>query len=81
MTFDPNVVRIDTNDDICINKLSGTTTTINGTQYLNKVVFNMNKESSKRIKFYKVDMTKDYSYPSGNSVILSTGLLFTNVST
>ena len=67
LTFDPNVVRIDTNDDICINKLSGTTTTINGTQYLNKVVFNMNKESSKRIKFYKVDMTKDYSYPSGDS--------------
>ena len=67
LTFDPKVLRIDTNDEVCINKISGFSTTINGTQYLNKIVFNMDKESAKNIKFYKVDMTKDYTYPSGDT--------------
>ena len=67
LTFDPRVLRIDTNDEVCVNRVSGTTTTIDGVQYLNKVVFNMNKESAKNIKFYKVDMTKDYTYPSGET--------------
>ena len=67
LTFDPKVLRIDTNDEVCVNRVSGTSTTVDGTQYLNKVVFNMDKESAKNIKFYKVDMTKDYSYPSGDT--------------
>ena len=67
LTFDPKVLRIDTNDEVCINKISGSSTTINGTQYLNKIVFNIDKESAKNIKFYKVDMTKDYTYPSGDN--------------
>ena len=72
LTFDPKVIRIDTNDEVCVNRISGTTTTINGTQYLNKIVFNLEKESAKNIKFYKVDMSKDYTYPSGeNTSIIS----------
>lgn len=67
LTFDPKVLRIDTNDEVCINKVSGTSTTIDGTQYFNKIVFNIDKESAKNIKFYKVDMTKDYTYPSGDN--------------
>ena len=67
LTFDPRVLRIDTNDEACVNKISGSTTTISGTQYLNKIVFNMDGESAKNIKFYKVDMTKDYTYPSGDT--------------
>ncbi len=69
LTFDPKVLRIDTNDEVCINKVSGTSTTIDGTQYFNKIVFNMDKESAKNIKFYKVDMTKDYTYPSGDNTL------------
>ena len=72
LTFDPKVIRIDTNDEVCVNRISGTTTTINGTPYLNKIVFNLEKESAKNIKFYKVDMSKDYTYPSGeNTSIIS----------
>lgn len=67
LAFDPKVLRIDTNDEACVNRVSGTSTTVDGTQYLNKIVFNMDKESAKNIKFYKVDMTKDYSYPSGDT--------------
>ena len=67
LTFDPKVLRIDTNDEVCVNRVSGTSTTVDGTQYLNKIVFNVNKESARNIKFYKVDMSKDYSYPSGDT--------------
>lgn len=67
LTFDPKVLRIDTNDEACVNRVSETSTTVDGTQYLNKIVFNVDKESAKNIKFYKVDMTKDYSYPSGDT--------------
>lgn len=65
ITFDPRKIRIDTNDEICVNKVDSSTTTIDGVQYLKKVVFNLNKESAKNIKFYKVDVSKDYTYPSG----------------
>ena len=27
----------------------------------------MDKESAKNIKFYKVDMSQDYTYPSGDT--------------
>ena len=67
LTFDPKVLRIDTNDEACVNRVSETSTTVDGTQYLNKIVFNVDKESAKNIKFYKVEMTKDYSYPSGDT--------------
>ena len=67
LTFDPKVLRIDTNDETCINRVSGTTTSVDGVQYLNKIVLNLDKESAKNIKFYKVDMSKDYTYPSGDT--------------
>lgn len=67
LTFDPRKLRLDLNDDIYINRISTATTTIDGNEYVNKIVFNMNKEATKNIKFYKVDMTKDYTYPSGDA--------------
>lgn len=67
LTFDPRDLRIDTNDEVCINKIDGATTTIDGNQYFKKIVFNLEKETSKNIKFYKVDVTKDYTYPSGDT--------------
>lgn len=67
LTFSPNELRLDLNDEIYVNKISAETTTINGNKYVNKIVFNLNKESAKYIKFYKVDMSKDYTYPSGDT--------------
>lgn len=67
LTFDPRIVRLDLNDEAYINKTSQETTTISGETYVRKIVFNMNRESAKYIKFYKVDMSKDYTYPHGDT--------------
>lgn len=67
LTFDPRKLRLDLNDEIYTNRISTATTTIDGNEYVNKIVFNMDKEATKNIKFYKVDMSKDYTYPSGEA--------------
>ena len=74
LQFDPNVLRLDLNDEIYAdsNKLvSVETTTISGKQYIKKIVFNIEKECAKNVKFYKVDKSKNYTYPgvSPTSVI------------
>ena len=66
LEFDPNELRLDLNDEIYTNPdmlVSVETTTISGNQYINKITFNIAKESSKNVKFYKVDKTQNYSYP------------------
>ena len=66
LEFDPNELRLDLNDEIYTNPdmlVSVETTTISGNQYINKITFNIAKESSKNDKFYKVDKTQNYSYP------------------
>lgn len=68
LTFDPSKVRLDLNDEIYQNSTSIET---NGNGFIKKIVFNMLEESSKNVKFYKVDKTQNYSYPgvSDSSVI------------
>lgn len=66
LEFDPNELRLDLNDEIYTNPdmlVSVETTTISGNNYINKITFNIAKESSKNVKFYKVDKTQNYSYP------------------
>lgn len=67
LTFDPKELRLDLNDDIYVNKISEETSIVNGKNYVKKVVFNMDKESAKNIKFYKVDISQDYTYPKGGN--------------
>ena len=67
LTFNPRELRLDLNDEIYVNKISAETTTIDGNEYVNEIVFYMDKESAKNIKFYKVDMSQDYTYPSGET--------------
>ena len=52
------------NDEIYINKESQETITIDGKQYVKKIVFNLDTETAKNVKFYKVDMTQNYTYPN-----------------
>ena len=35
-------------------------------EYITKVEITLPKESAKNIKFYKVDKTQNYTYPSGS---------------
>lgn len=71
LEFDSNVVRIDLNDEAYINRLEGSEE-VNSDGYVEKFVFTMDKESAKNIKFYKVDMTQDYTYPSGDTTSVIT---------
>ena len=66
LQFDPNVVRIDLDDEAYINRVEGSEN-VNSNGFVEKFVFTMSKESAKKIKFYKVDMSKDYTYPSGDT--------------
>lgn len=63
--FDPTILRIDTNDELYINRDdSGTeTTTIGGKQYVKKIVFDLSAETTRYVKFYKVDKAQNYTYP------------------
>ena len=66
LEFDPNIVRLDLNDEVytdTLNRIEVGTTTISGNTYINKIVFGIEAESAKNVKFYKVDKSEDYSYP------------------
>lgn len=65
LEFDPNKLRIDTNDEIYINRDESLTetTTINGKNYVKKFVFELSAETTRYVKFYKVDKTENYTYP------------------
>lgn len=63
LEFDPSELVIDSNDAIYVEKVREETTNIDGKQYVNKLVFNMEKEFTRYVKFYKVDRTQNYTYP------------------
>lgn len=66
LEFDPNVVRIDLADEAYVNKIEGSEVT-DSKGFVKKFTFNMDKESTHNIKFYKVNMSKNYTYPSGDT--------------
>lgn len=65
LEFDPNELRIDTNDEVYIKRddTLTETTTINGKLYVKKFVFDLPAETTRYVKFYKVDKTQNYTYP------------------
>ena len=75
LEFDPNILRLDLNDEIytnTANRVQVGTTTISGNSYINKIVFNIGAESAKNVKFYKVDNSKNYTYPGVNETSVIT---------
>ena len=71
LEFDPSVIRIDLSDEAYINRVEGSETTAS-CGYVKKFTFSMDKEASRNIKFYKVDMSKNYTYPSGDATSVIT---------
>ena len=67
LEFDPTKLRLDLNDEIYKNNISSETTTINGNKYIKKITFKIEAESTKYVKFYKVDKTQSYKYPNGEA--------------
>ena len=71
LKFDPSVVRLDMNDEVYLNNIGYKVDTESG--YINEITFLMPKESSKNIKFYKVDKTQDYTTQLDIFEVLKTG--------
>lgn len=66
LTFDPNVILLDTTSDI-VNTATIGNTTISGTDYVNRLEFNIEPVSTMAIKFYKHNTSLNYTYPYENN--------------
>lgn len=71
LTFDPDKVIFDMTNSVYLKKERYTTITIDGYDYINSITFKIDSESSENVKFYKADVTKNYTYPvvNDNSII------------
>ena len=64
LEFDPEVLRLDMTNTNYLNKISYDTEILNDNfVYVDKLVFGVGAESSAAVKFYKMDVTKNYTYP------------------
>ena len=64
--FDPQEVLLDMTSEIYNEAKNIGTTTIDGNTYINRFTITIDAISSVDIRFYKVDVTKDYTYPNDN---------------
>lgn len=71
LDFNPEELRLDTTSGVYLtaDKTAGSPdlgyiTTVDGFDYINHIMFKMEAEESKVIKFYKVDASKNYTYPN-----------------
>lgn len=75
LSFNPEIIGIDTTDETYINKISQTTKKITGSdaQYIYSITISIGASESKNIKFYKKDKSQNYTYPnnSGENMIIN----------
>lgn len=67
LEFDPRVVLLDMTNTNYLNAVDVKTISMNGGNYINGITFNVEPISSAVVRFYKVDVSKDYTYPIVNS--------------
>ena len=73
LTINPAQLRLDMNDAVYSIITSQDTSTIGEgeDEYINEITFSMEAESSRNIRFYKVNSLQDYTYPNaGNTSII-----------
>ena len=63
LSFDPNKTLLDITNSNYLNATSTTTTRINNYDYINGLTFKIDALSSTVVRFYKKDVTKNYTYP------------------
>ena len=64
--FDPTVIHLDMTDNAYVSGISNTTINMEERIYINSIKFKIDALSSKKVRFYKVDESKDYTYPIVN---------------
>mgnify|MGYP004596243059 FL=1 len=70
LTFDPNIILVDTTSSLLDNSTLNYIT-INNVSYIKEITFPIDALSSRELKFYKIDPSKNYTYPNDetNSII------------
>ena len=66
LNFDPNVLILDTTSNI-VNEAVVGNTDINGVSYVNNLIFYVEPVSTKIVKFYKTNVSNNYTYPYNNN--------------
>ena len=72
LSFDPKIVVLDMTNENYLKATNVTTTNIDGTSYINGMTFNIEPISSVVVRFYKKDVSKNYTYPITNSTSIIT---------
>lgn len=67
IAFSPSEVLLDMTSTAYLNSLKTTTEIIDDYTYINSLSFKVDALSSYKVKFYKVNSTKDYTYPFVNN--------------
>ncbi len=63
VSFDPTVLRLDMTNKNYKNAKSVSTITINGTTYINGMTFDIEPIQSAVVRFYKLSVSQNYTYP------------------
>ncbi len=66
LKFDPNIVLLDMTNTNYLNATQVSKEVINGSNYINGITFKAEPISSAVVRFYKLDVSKDYTYPIVN---------------
>jgi hypothetical protein len=64
--FDPKEILFDITNELYKEASNIETTVIDGMTYVKAITFSIDVSSSRDIRFYKVDVSKNYTYPDGN---------------
>ena len=64
LSFNPNVVVLDLTDSNYLKATNVNTQTLNTYNYVSGITFNLDAISSTRVRFYKKDITQNYTYPN-----------------
>lgn len=67
LSFDPNVILLDMTSSFRINATAIATQDINGYAYVNTVTSYVGSLETTTVKFYKVDLSQDYTYQAGDT--------------
>lgn len=67
ISFNPNEILIDNTGESYINSTNKKTVQINGGTYINEITIPIDAISSKDLRFYKVDVSQNYTYPNNNN--------------
>ena len=65
--FNPREVLFDVTNSVYSDATTVTTTNIDGKTYINGFTIKIDAISSREIRFYKVDVNQDYTYPNGSN--------------